>query len=413
MFKSAYLGTVGAVLMSGTALAQSAPEVEVLHWLTAGAESAAIQVLAEGVAARGGEWVDVATPGGGSDARALLATGLAGGTPPGVSFLGMGPDTAELAQQGLMRDIRGYAEENNYLANVPQYALDMGTDGAGGDGIYALPVAFEIQNFMWYSQPVYDAVGIEPPTSWGEFFEQAPKISEAGFTPIAVGAQSWQINLLFNALVLGEGKDFYDRLFVSLDPEAGSAPELVSAFSVLRGLSELTDEGAANRSWNDTLNLVAEGRAAMQIMGSWAGAELQAIGKEYGAEWGCALSPGSPVAMVGATGFQFPALNSEEGDAGQNIFIDTMMDPSIQAAFSVQKGSIPARTDADTADLSACAQLAAEAVREGNGAPYTHGVLGSEVRGLLSDYLANFWANSSLTAEEGAAEYARILSSNT
>lgn len=45
MSKLLFLGALGAVLMTGTALAQSAPKVEVLHWLTAGAESP----LAQGV----------------------------------------------------------------------------------------------------------------------------------------------------------------------------------------------------------------------------------------------------------------------------------------------------------------------------------------------------------------------------
>ncbi|MBN9364404.1 MULTISPECIES: ABC transporter substrate-binding protein [unclassified Devosia] len=413
MSKQIGLGVLCAVLMSGTAFAQSAPKVEVLHWLTAGAESAAIKVLADGVTARGGEWVDVATPGGGSDARALLATGLAGGNPAGVSFLGMGTETAELAAQGVMRDIGGYAREKGYLDSVPDYALAMGTDGTDDAAIYALPVAFETQNFMWYSKPVYAAAGLTPPTTWDEFLAQAPKLREAGFIPLAMGAQAWQINLLFNAIVLGEGAPYYDRLFVTHDETATTAPELVDAFRILRELSKLTDDGAPNRSWNDTLNLVAEGRAALQVMGSWAGAELGNMGKVYDTDWGCALSPGSPIVMVGATGFQFPKLNTPDGEAGQDIFIDTMMDPVVQTAFSVQKGSIPARTDADISGLSACSQLAAEAVRDGKGAPYTTGVLGSEVRGLLTDYLNNFWANGSITPEDGAAEYGRILSANS
>lgn len=412
MSKLFCLGALGAVLMTGTAFAQSAPKVEVLHWLTAGAESAAIKVLADGVTERGGEWVDIATPGGGSDARALLATGLAGGNPAGVSFLGMGTETAELASQGVMRDIAPYAREKGYLDNVPEYALTMGTDGSNAEAIYALPVAFETQNFMWYSKPVFDELGLTPPKTWDEFLEQAPKISEAGHIPFAMGAQSWQINLLFNAIVLGEGGDYYDSLFVTHDAEAGNAPQLVDSFRILRALSGLVDDGAANRSWNDTLNLVADGRAAIQIMGSWAGAELSSMGKTYDTDWGCALSPGDAVVMVGATGFQFPKLSTADGEAGQDIFIDTMMDPAVQTAFSVLKGSIPARTDADTSELSACSQLAAGSVREGNGKPYTAGVLGSEVRGLLTDYLANFWANTSITPEKGAAEYARLLSSN-
>jgi glucose/mannose transport system substrate-binding protein len=163
-------------LLAGAALAQTAPKVEVLHWLTAGAESAAIGVLADGVTERGGEWVEVATPGGGSAARALLATGVASGNPPGISFLGMGTETAELAAQGVMRDVGGYAREKGYLDSVPAHALAMGTDGSDDGAIYALPVAFETQNFMWCSKPVFEKTGLTPPKTWNEFLEQAPKL---------------------------------------------------------------------------------------------------------------------------------------------------------------------------------------------------------------------------------------------
>lgn len=403
---------LAAVLATGTAYAQSGPKVEVLHWLTAGAESAAINELAKGVAERGGVWVDLGTPGGGAAARTLLSTGLAGGNPPGVAFEGLGTVTGELAAQGVMRDISGYATEKGYLENVPEYALSMGRGEDKGPEIYALPVAFETQNFMWYSKPVFDAAGIEPPKTWDAFIEQAPNIQAAGFTPIAVGGQSWQINLLLNSIILGEGGDYYESLFSARDAAAMEAPQLVHAFSVLRALSGLTDEGSPNRSWNDTLNLVADGRAAIQIMGSWAGAELASMGKEYGADWGCAISPGAQIVMVGVTGFQFPDTKSEEGAAGQNIFIDAMMDPAVQTAFSVQKGSIPARTDADTSDLSECSRISAAIVREGNGQPNTNGWLKADLRGQLTDYAANFWANASITPEEGAAEFARILASN-
>ncbi|OCJ14427.1 hypothetical protein A6U87_26085 [Rhizobium sp. AC44/96] len=409
MIRTTILSTLAGLLLSGSAMAQSAPKVEVLHWLTAGAESAAIKVLADDVNKRGGQWVDLSTPGGGSAARTMLATGLAGGTPPGVAFLAMGPEAAELGAQGVMRDVGQYAKEKGYLASVPDYAMAM---GRGGDGaVYALPVAFETQNFMWYSKPIFQKVGIEPPKSWDEFLAQADKIKQAGFIPLAVGEQGWQVILIFNSVVLGEGVDYYDDLFVKRTAEARQSDKLVKAFTTFRALSTMSDDGAPNRLWNDTLNLVANGRAAIQIMGSWAGAELDKSGKVYGTDWGCALSPGQPLAIVGATGFEFPKLSAAGGEAGQNIFIDSMMDPAVQAAFSVQKGSIPARTDADTSSLSECSKIAVGAIKDGKGVPYIAGVLPTELRGQLQDFLADFWANKSVTPEDAAKAYAQLLDS--
>jgi hypothetical protein len=60
--------------------------------------------------------------------------------------------------------------------------------------------------------------------------------------------------------------------------------------------------------------------------------------------------PSSPLLLSGCIrGLLVPAAEHADGEAGQNVFIDTMMDPAVQSAFSVQKGSVPARADADHA----------------------------------------------------------------
>ena len=98
---------------------------------------------------------------------------------------------------------------------------------------------------------------------------------------------------------------------------------------------------------NDTLNLVAEGRAAMQVMGSWAGAELANMGLEQGTAWDWMLTPGSDAVVVEGSGFMFPVPISEAMEKGQDIFIEVLMDPVVQAAFAAIKGAVPPTADAD------------------------------------------------------------------
>lgn len=163
------------------------------------------------------------------------------------------------------------------------------------NAIYALPIAVETDNLAWFSKPVFDAAGLQFPKSWTEFLDQAKLLKEKGFIPIAVGAQGWQLNILFNSILLGQGGDeLYDAVVNKKDATAAGSDKVVAAFVTLRALSAYSDAGASNRAWNDTLNLVAEGKAGMQVMGSWAGAELKKMGVEYGTKWGCALPPGTP-----------------------------------------------------------------------------------------------------------------------
>ena len=94
-----FLSGTTLIVLAHAAAAQDAPTIDVIHWLTAGAESQAVQVLAEAVEARGGIWIDSAAPGGGGVARASLMSRMAGGDPPGAAFLALGPEAIDLGQR--------------------------------------------------------------------------------------------------------------------------------------------------------------------------------------------------------------------------------------------------------------------------------------------------------------------------
>lgn len=409
MKKSVLAVSALSLLAATAAQAQDKPVVDVVHWLTAGAESAAIKVLADEVTARGGEWIDSAAPGGGGDASAMMMSRIAGGNPPGVAFLGMGPSAIELGDQGALRDVTEIAAANG-LDQVTPVMVEISTSADGK--LYALPIGLETQNLMWFSPPVFEAAGLEVPSTWSEFLEQAPAIREAGFIPMATGAQGWQLGILFSSVILDAGgADLYRSVVMEHDAEMAAGPEMVAAFTTLRGLADAGDPGSANRAWNDTLNLVAEGQAAVQVMGSWAGAELENMGLEQGTQWDCALTPGSDAVIVEGAGFEFPIVSDPAALAGQDLFIEVMMDPAVQTEFARLKGAVPPRADADSSGLSSCTQIAAEALANPDeGGLATMGAsVSSDNWGQIQDFLANFWANPSVTPEDAAQQFAAII----
>jgi len=396
---------VAALLAASLAAPAIAEEVEVIHWLHTGSESAAIQHVANAVEALGSTWVEIVPPDSVAGAQALFTSRIGGGDPPGGMFGSIGKEAIDLGSQGLMRDIRPLVDGENLVATVPQFALDI-VSGENGE-LYAVPLAFETQNFIWYSIPALAAAGVEPPTSWDQFLADAPKLQEAGIIPIAVGAQSWQLNILhFSILTSLIGQDGFMGLYRDKDPAVGEGAGVVDSFRILRALSELADEGAANRAWNDTLSLMADGKAGIYVMGSWAGGELASMGKVYGTEWGCSIA-GGDTWIVGATGFMIPDLGRES--KGQDDFIRALLDPAVQTAFSVDKGSIPSRTDADTAGLSECSQMVAQGMAEDRGVPNVGALLSGDAQGQIGDLLMNFWADPSVTPEDAAAQYAQIV----
>lgn len=241
--------------------------------------------------------------------------------------------------------------------------------------------------------------------------DAVPALEAAGIIPVAVGAQGWQLGILMSSIIVGTGgADLYRATIMEHDAEAARGEGMVEAFRVLRALSEAADAGAANRAWNDTLNLVAEGRAAMQVMGSWAGAELAAMGLEQGTAWDCALAPGSEAVVVEGAGFMFPAQASEEAEAGQDILVEVLLDPEVQVEFARLKGAVPPSEGADVSGLDSCTRLAADAMGGEAGAVATISAsVSPDAWGQIQDMLANYWSDPSITPEAGAESLAAIL----
>lgn len=395
--------SLASVFAAPNALAEQ-PTADVVHWLTAGAESAAVTLLAKEYEGRGGKWIDSAAPGGPSDAQALIMNRIAGGNPPGVAFLAIGHSAVDLGNEGLLRDVKDLAGQNG-LGQTSDVMIKLATNANGA--LYALPIAVETDNLVWYSKPVFDGAGLAFPKTWDEFLAQAKVLKENGVIPIAVGAQGWQLSLLFNSILLGEGGE---ESFGALVGKRGAGDDkIVKAFATMRALSAYSDAGASNRTWNDTLNLVAEGKAAMQVMGSWAGAELGKMGLEYGVKWGCALPPGNTRLIVEGAGFQFPKVEGEAEKAGQDLFVQVMMDPKLQSEFAALKGAIPARLDADISKLSACDQMAAKTLRDAGSYPALGAVLSNESGGQIEDLMSRFWSDPGFSPEDAAKELSAVV----
>ena len=112
-------GGAVAALMSTTSVAQSAEQVEVLHWWTSGGEAAALNVLKEDLGKKGVEWLDMPVAGGGGEAAmtALRARVTAGNPPTAVQMLGF--DIKDWAAEGALGNLDDVAMAEGWDAVVP------------------------------------------------------------------------------------------------------------------------------------------------------------------------------------------------------------------------------------------------------------------------------------------------------
>ena len=110
-------------------------------------------------------------------------------------------------------------------------------------------------------------------------------------------------------------------------------------------LRKLVDKDFSGRDWNVASSMVISGKAGFQIMGDWAKGEFVNANKAPGKDFLCFPLPGTQ-GMVSYLSNQF-AMFKVKGDkaAAQSQLATDIMDPEVQSAFNVLKGSVPARTD--------------------------------------------------------------------
>lgn len=401
--RSALCGVLS--MLAGPAVSQ---DVDVIHWLVSPGEVRAMSVLEQAFTAAGGTYVDAAIAGGSAAAYQQVQNRLAANDAPGAWYGQPGDQMLGYATRGL-------------LAPMDEAATEQAWDGVMYDtfvrygkyegSYYAIPLGIHAHNWMWSSRAVLDAVGIEPPATWAEFLEVAPRIEAEGFIPLAMGGQSWQENLVFKAALLEVGgADLYRSIYIDHDSEAAGSDGVVRAFALFRSLKPHVNQGVG-RSWNDTLKLVQNGEAAFQIMGDWAKGEFIAAGQTPGVEYECTLAPGTSGLYNVAIDALLPGNTGDEATlAAQNLFAASVTTPETQAAFSLAKGSIPVRRDVDVSQFDACAQLAIQTLAvEGAELPIEQFTLSGEIRGMIVDLVSEFWNGGTMTPEEAAASFSGII----
>ncbi|MCH1626153.1 ABC transporter substrate-binding protein [Fredinandcohnia quinoae] len=283
--------------------------------------------------------------GAGTNAKAVLASRMNGGDPPATFQVHGGAELNEgWVAAGKMEPINDLYEDEGWGDKFPQDLIDM----VSKDGkIYSVPVNIHRGNVLWYNKHVFEENGLEAPTTFDEFFEVADALKAKGITPLALGdKEPWTATQLYETVLLGVlGTDDYLKLWtgdLSFDD-----PKVVEAAEIFTKMLDYINEDHASRNWQDASQLVADGEAAMNVMGDWAkGYFVNDLKKVVNEDFGYITTPGTDGKfMVITDTFGLPKGVSNADDVKK--FLSVLGSVEGQDAFNVLKGSIPARVDAD------------------------------------------------------------------
>lgn len=396
----------------GATVAAHAVDLEVTHWWTSGGEAAAVAELAKAFDATGNKWVDGAIAGSGNTARPIMISRITGGDPMGATQFNHGRQAEELVEAGLMRDLTDLAEKEGWRDLVRPSSL-LESCEIGGK-IYCVPINIHSWEWLWLSNQAFEEAGVPVPANWDEFVAAAPALEAAGKIPFAVGQQPWQIGGAFRVILVSlAGPEIYQQVYGDKNAEVAAGEEVAQVFAAMDDARKMAAKSTV-QDWNQATNLVITGQAGGQIMGDWAQGEFQLAGMVAGEDYSCLPGLGvTPVISTGGDAFYFPLVSDPEKAAAQEVLASTMLDPKVQVAFNLKKGSVPVRGDVDLEAANDCMKKGLAILDEGGTIPSGEQLLSQDSINQINDLMAEFFSTPSMSPEDAQKRFVDIISSAT
>ena len=190
------------------------------------------------------------------------------------------------------------------------------------------------------------------------FIADVEKAAASGVTGLSVGTTWTQVNLLEAILMADLGSAGYNGLWDGGTDWSGK--DVTTALEHFSALMELTNSDRDGLDWTDATQQQIDGTAAYNVMGDWAVASFQQAEWTDGEDFGYYPLAGGDEKIFGFLADSFTLPVGAPNPDGAKAWLDTISSQEGQLAFSLAKGSIPARTDVDTADFPAYQQTAIE-----------------------------------------------------
>jgi glucose/mannose transport system substrate-binding protein len=321
-------------------------QVEVFSWWTGAGEQEGLDAMIADFKSKNPsiEVVNAAVSGGaGTNAKAILANRLQAGNPPDSYQRHAGLELADDIKAGKVEDLTKLYEAQGWKDKLPKGLLDAITiDGK----IYSVPVNIHRANLIWFVPKTLKDLGIAgPPGSWKEFMAQAAKAKAKGKTALAIGP-AWTQKHLLETVLLGElGPDKYTGLWNGKTD--WKSAEVIAALDMFKQVLSVSDIKSSAADWQPAADRVTDGTALYTVMGDWLdGYWGRAKKLGYKTDYDVAASPGSAgVYDFLSDSFTLP-VGAKHHAAAEKWLIECGS-TSGQDLFNPQKGSVPARTDAD------------------------------------------------------------------
>jgi glucose/mannose transport system substrate-binding protein len=211
--------------------------------------------------------------------------------------------------------------------------------------IYGVPANVHRNNTVFYNKHVFAKFGLSEPASVADLLAQGATLRDRGVPLIAVGSREpWTLSLLlFECLLVSrEGAGFYRDFFAGrLAPDDRRIVRTLQS-----GLELLAFANPDQRqlSWEQAVERVVRGEAAMTVMGEWARGPFIAAQMKLGVDYEEIPFPGTTdVFVFSADAFGLPVDAGHRAAAAR--LLATVGSLEGQRAISQARRTLAARID--------------------------------------------------------------------
>jgi len=280
------------------------------------------------------------------DFKQAIRAYLTASTPPDVMTWFAGNRARFFIDKGLIMDISSVWESEGWNDS---YAKGFQALSTVEDKQYFVPTSW----YWWavyYRPSIFEEHGLIPPTTWQEFLDVCETLKTNDVTPIAIGTKyRWTAAGWFDYLNMRvNGPEFHISLM--LGKEQYNDPRVKKVFTDYWAPlieNEYFLEDAAAYSWQEGLQFMIEGNAAMYLIGDFVRDSVPDDMEDDLAFFQFPIiDPSVPIGEDAPTDGFFLSANAPNADAAKK-FAAFLGSKEIQEYFAQKMGRLATRTDVD------------------------------------------------------------------
>jgi glucose/mannose transport system substrate-binding protein len=368
---------------AGASAAALSGKLEIFSWWTAGGEADALQALYNVYQKQypNVKIINATVAGGaGTNAKAVLKTRMLGGDPPDSFQVHAGHELIDTwVKAGKMEPLTSLFSSQGWLKVMPRGLIDiLSYQGQ----IWSVPVDIHRANLLWYNKKVFASAGLQPPTTFAQFFKDADVLKAKGVSAFVLGdKEGWESGHAFETVLIGTlGPDAYKGLWTGKTPWTGSG--VATALQTFKRMLTYANSDHAALTWDEAAQYIQSGKGGMQIMGDW---EAGWFTSKNFSDYGWAPPPGNQN-IYDTLSDSFGLPKGAKDRATVMAWLTLLGSHAGQQAFNPPKGSICARTDCSPAAFSPYQQWAMQQWKTNTIVPSViHGAAASE--GWSTEYI--------------------------